>query len=65
MAAFIDEFSLGDIPHVADVDGSFWQRFGVISQPSWAFVDRDGAVTVQFGALTRDELTSIVEALAA
>ncbi len=65
MAAFIDEFGLGDIPHVADVDGAFWERFGVIAQPAWAFVDRDGAVTVQFGTLSGAELASRVEALAA
>ena len=65
MAAFIEEFDLGSIPHVADVDGSFWERFGVISQPSWAFVDRNGEVSVHFGALTADEVASTVEEMAA
>lgn len=52
MRAFVAEHGLEDMVNIADPDGEVWTRFGVVGQPSWAFVDGDtGRVTVRFGAL--------------
>ncbi len=52
MAGFVDRHGLQEMMTVADVSGEVWDRFGVVGQPSWAFIDGDtGAVSVRFGAL--------------
>ena len=39
MQAFIDRHGLDGLPHIADLDGSVWRRFGIAAQPAWVFVD--------------------------
>ena len=56
MRSFVDDYGVDAFPHVADLDGSVWQRFGVVQQPAYAFVDDDGSVQVVIGALGEDEL---------
>lgn len=51
MADFVDRHELGDMVTIADPDGEVWERFGVFGQPTWVFVDADGATTTRFGAL--------------
>lgn len=63
MRDFVDDYDVGGFDHVADLDGSLWQRFGVVQQPAYAFVDDSGTVEVFRGELGEDGLTEGVAAL--
>jgi thiol-disulfide isomerase/thioredoxin len=63
MSAFIDDYQVGAFAHLADLDGSLWQRFGVVQQPAYAFVDDTGEIEVYRGELGEDGLTDRVGAL--
>ena len=63
MRSFVQETGTGDLQHLVDVDGSLWQRFRVVSQPSFAFVDGDGSVELFGGALGAEGLRARASAL--
>lgn len=65
MAGFIDETGVGGFDHVADLDGSIWAGYEVVSQPSFAFIGDDGTVEVHVGALGADGLSDRIDALLA
>jgi thiol-disulfide isomerase/thioredoxin len=65
MHDFVADTGTGGFRHVIDVDGELWRRFGVISQPAFAFVDPDGSVEVFVGSLGEAELARRAAALAA
>jgi hypothetical protein len=52
-------------PNLRDDSGNIFVRFGVFGQPAWAFVDADGNLETVFGALSEDDLTARLAALAA
>ncbi|MEO8328807.1 MAG: redoxin domain-containing protein [Candidatus Nanopelagicales bacterium] len=60
MRAFVDDYEVGAFEHLVDPDGSLWQRFGVVQQPAYAFVDDMGSVEVYRGALGEDGLAERV-----
>lgn len=64
MKAFVSETGTGAITHLADVDGTLWNRFGVVSQPSFVFVDRSGVARSFTGSLDGDELRAAFAGLA-
>lgn len=64
MQEFVDKYDVGFFTNIADVDGAVWQRFGVVAQPAFAFVRKDGSVDVVPGSLSESELAERVEALA-
>lgn len=63
MRAFVDDYEVGGFEHLADLDGSLWQRFGVVQQPAYAFVDDSGTIEVFRGELGPDGLAEHVGAL--
>ncbi len=63
MRAFVEETGTGGFEHLVDDDGSLWQRFGVISQPAFAFIAPDGNVEVFAGALGADQLRERAQSL--
>jgi len=64
MDAFVAEHGLEHVTSIADVDGAVWQRFGVVGQPTWIFVDGEtGAVTQRFGFLAEAELEALLQTL--
>lgn len=63
MRDFVDDYDVDGFEHVADVDGSLWQRFGVVQQPAYAFIDDSGKVEVFRGELGEDGLAERVDAL--
>lgn len=56
MRAFVDQTGATGFEHVVDADGALWQRFGVISQPSFVFVDSAGTASSFAGSLPADAL---------
>ncbi len=63
MRSFITETDVGGFPHLADVDGKLWKRFGVTRQPAYAFIDQSGATRVVRGELGPDKLADEVRDL--
>jgi thiol-disulfide isomerase/thioredoxin len=63
MRDFVARFDLGSFPHIADTDTAVWQRFGVTSQPAYAFVSANGDIEVETSQLDEDELLARVNAL--
>ena len=52
-----------DLINVSDTDNSVWERYGVLGQPIYAFIDEDGSVEVT--RLPVAQLPERVEALLA
>jgi thiol-disulfide isomerase/thioredoxin len=46
MQSFVTTYGMGGFTHLADLDGSIWQRFGVTQQPAYAFISSSGSVEV-------------------
>lgn len=63
MKKFVEEHKLTGFPHLADLDGSVWKRFGVTAQPTFAFVRGDGSLELLTGAPTEEQLDQRVSAL--
>lgn len=64
MHEFVARYRLGSFPHLADVDGAVWKRFGVTQQPAYAFIHPDGTVQVEKRPLTEQELAARLTTLA-
>lgn len=65
MEGFIDDTATGGLQHIADLDGSIWQAFGVYAQPAFAFIDDTGDIEVFVGGLGEDALADRVDGLLA
>ncbi len=63
MQGFVTRYDVGLFPHLADLDGSVWRRFGVTAQPAFAFIGADGSVEVVKGTLSEDDLSTRISAL--
>ena len=65
MQSFVDRHGLRGFDHLVDEDGSLWERFGIINQPAWVFVDDDGTARTVAGSLDgaglREELRALAE----
>lgn len=59
MEDFVERHDLAHVAHIADIDGEVWQRFGVVGQPAWVFVDGEsGGVDTVFGPLGAEGLAA-------
>lgn len=63
MEQFVDDTGVTGFEHVIDADGSIWNGFGVVSQPSYVFVDADGETETVVGALGAEGLEDASRAL--
>lgn len=63
MRAFVTETGSTSFPHVADVPGEVWQRFGVVAQPTFVFVDDDGRTQTVVGGLAQAALLDAMRQL--
>jgi thiol-disulfide isomerase/thioredoxin len=63
MRNFVSKFKVDGFAHLQDQDAEIWKRFGVIEQPSYAFVSPDGTVEVVKRQLSENELTSRLRVL--
>ena len=65
MRSFVQDTGTGSLQHLVDEDGSLWQRFRVVNQPSFAFIDPNGDVELFAGALGAEQLRARASALGA
>ncbi len=64
MQEFVRRHGLEDMVNIADVDGAVWQRFGIVGQPAWVFVDgAAGTGERVLGALPRADVEARLDAL--
>ena len=66
MADFVERHGVGSFDHVVDPEGasdSIWERFGIVTQPAWVFVDDDGSTKTLVGLLGEDGLNAEIDAL--
>lgn len=64
MQAFVDETGSGSVTHVADLPGDVWRAFGVVTQPTFVFVDDDGRTQTVSGGLPQAALVDAMKQLA-
>ncbi len=62
MKGFVKKYDLG-FTNLADTKAAVWAKFGVTSQPSYAFISADGAVDVVPGSLSASELKAKIAAI--
>ncbi len=65
MVDFVEETGVGNFEHFIDADGAIWEALSVTDQPAFAFVNDNGEIDVNVGALGEEELTNRIEALLA
>ncbi|MDV6013594.1 redoxin domain-containing protein [Haloechinothrix sp. LS1_15] len=63
MQDFVSTYELGGFEHINDAERDVWTRFGVTSQPAYAFLDGDGDVDLVRGSVSEDELGDRLDAL--
>ena len=56
MRDFVAKYEMSGFPHIADLDASVWQRFGVTAQPAFAFIGGDGEADVIIGSPTEEDI---------
>lgn len=56
MKQFVTDTHTSNIVHLADSDGTIWQRFQIPAQPAFIFITSKGAVSRQLGALSKSDL---------
>ena len=64
MKQFVTEYQMAGFTHLADVDGSVWQYFGITQQPAFAFISPNGAAQIVRDALSQRDLDGQLSALA-
>jgi thiol-disulfide isomerase/thioredoxin len=64
MQKFVEQHGLGTFTHLVDTDLAIWKRFGVVEQPAYAFITKDGAVEVVTARVSKDALMRRAQALA-
>jgi thiol-disulfide isomerase/thioredoxin len=63
MRKFVTDTGTGNLVHVVDQDGAVWNRFGVVSQPTFVFVDAAGNTESFAGTLAGGQLDAFVDDL--
>ncbi len=63
MQAFIDRHGVDGFDHLVDGDGSLWERFGIVTQPAWVFINDDGTAKTLVGILGEDGLNREIDEL--
>ncbi|MBD8078197.1 redoxin domain-containing protein [Cellulosimicrobium arenosum] len=64
MQEFVDTTGTEGFTHLVDDDGTVWNHFGVVSQPSYVFVSPDGTWEGVQGAMGYDQLSDEANRLA-
>lgn len=64
MQDFIEMNGVDGFTHIADLDGTVWQGFGVTTQATTLFVDDSGEMSQVRGGLTADQIVTAARELA-
>lgn len=65
MEKFVTDYDMGAFEHIADVTNGLWKAFDVTAQPSFVFINDDGAISRHVGGLTREQIAEQLDILVA
>lgn len=65
IAAFVDKYGLDGFEHIADLNSDIWQAFGVNAQPAYVFINDDGTLARQIGAMDDEQFIGALTQLTA
>lgn len=65
MEKFVNDYEMAGFEHIADVSNGLWQAFDVSAQPSFIFINDDGAITRHIGGLSREQIAEQLDILVA
>lgn len=57
LASFVNEYGVGEFQQLGDTNARVWRFFKVTSQPTYVFINDNGALSMSSGALDADELS--------
>jgi len=63
MKGFIKDTRTGNFQHIADESGLIWNRFQIVSQPSFIFISKSGVAYRIVGSLSKSDLFSMTKDL--
>lgn len=63
MKGFIKDTKTGGFQHLADESGLIWNKFEIVSQPSFIFISKSGVAERIAGSLSKSELFSMTKDL--
>lgn len=63
MKGFIKDTKTGGFQHLADENGKIWNKFEIVSQPSFIFISKSGVTERIAGSLDKSELFSMTKEL--
>lgn len=55
IAAFVADYGLDSFEHIADTNSEIWSAFGVNAQPAYVFINDDGTLARQIGAMDDEQ----------
>lgn len=65
IADFVEDFGLGGFEHIADTRSEIWEAFGVNAQPAYVFINDDGTIARQIGAMEDEVFQDALQQLTA
>lgn len=65
IADFVEDFGLGGFEHIADTRSEIWEAFGVSAQPAYVFINDDGTIARQIGAMEDEVFQDALQQLTA
>lgn len=63
LQAFVEDFGVGEFEQLADTTARIWRFFNVPAQPTYVFINDNGELQINTGALDADELTTRLQHL--
>jgi len=61
--SFVDDYWVSGFEHIIDEGGVVWSKYGVVSQPSFTFINDDGTIETRVGSMGPERLTEAVQQL--
>ena len=65
IVAFVDDLGVSDFPHAVDSTGEIWRAYGISNQPSFFFINDDGAAEGFVGAMGVEGMSERIDILLA
>ena len=63
IAEFVTDFGLDGFEHIADDSAAIWNAFGVNAQPAYIFINDDGTIARQIGAMDDEQFMAALTQL--
>lgn len=64
MKGFVADTGTGELTHLTDTSNTIWQRYGIVTQPAFAFIGPDGSTQTFVGAMSTEDLRSNLDKIA-